>query len=63
MSVFVALDIQHENAYANEEDFFRLFELYLAVIVTDVYSKMCLYLSDSVTLLCTFFSSFLCVQN
>jgi hypothetical protein len=37
--VFVALVSQHEHAYANDEDFVRIFELYLAVIVTDMYSK------------------------
>jgi len=60
--VFVALVIPHEHAYANEEVFVRIFELYLAVIATDMCSKMCLYLLDLLTLY-TFFSCFLCVQN
>jgi hypothetical protein len=60
--VFVALVIQREHAYANEEDFVRIFELYLAVIVTDMYSKMCLCLLDLLTLY-TFFSCFLCIEN
>jgi hypothetical protein len=44
--VFVAKFI---HAYANEEDFVRIFEIYLAVSVTDMYSKMCLYLLDLLT--------------
>ena len=60
--VFVALVIQHEDAYANEEIFVRIFELYLAVLVTIMYSKMCLYLLDLLALY-TFFSCFPCVQT